>query len=380
MSKDTAADGPVRVLIGNDHLGYGDALHGVGRYLLNITTRFDPARVQAVPVILRPEPRLSQFFQERGVAIRCLGRHKQDPRALTDLVRIVREERIEVIHVQALKADTIGRIAGHLTGVPTILHGRDRIADRPLPLYVLDRVLGPRTRHALAVSETVRRYLHNERFIPESSIQVFYHGVDLSVFAGDRPGDREAVRAELGVPGDAPVAGTTIRLHPSKGHSYLLQGVKHVLETFPDFRLLIANEGPEADRLKEEARTLGIAERVVFTGSRSDVRAFLSALDVFVMPSLSEGFPNSMLEAMAMGRPVVATHVDGMGEMLTDDENALVVPPADGEAMGQALRRLLGDDGLRRRLSAASLAFAQELSIERTTERLTDLYTRIARG
>lgn len=378
MARERQSDGPVRVLIANDHLGWGDALHGVGRYLLNITTRFEAARVRAVPVILRPEPRLSQFFAERGVAIRCLGRSKNDPRALGDLIRIVREERIEVIHVQGLKSDTLGRLAGHLTGTPTILHGRDRIADRPPALHLMDRILGPRTRHALGVSETVRRYLHAERYIPEANIQVFYHGVDLSVFAGDRPGDRASVRAEFAVPADALVAGTTIRLHPSKGHIHLLRALPTVLAAHPGFHLLVANEGSEAAGLVTEAARLGVASRVRFTGSRDDVRAFLSALDVFVMPSLSEGFPNAMLEAMAMGRPVVATNVDGMGEMLVDDRNALVVPPADPGAMGAALLRLADDAALRARLSAASLAFARELSIERTVERLSELYARVA--
>ena len=113
---------------------------------------------------------------------------------------------------------------------------------------------------------------------------------------------------------------------------------------------------------------------------REDVRAFLSALDIFVMPSLSEGFPNSMLEAMAMSRPIVATSVDGMGEMLTDGENALVVPAADGAALGEALLRLCGDEELRGALSAASLEFAENLSIERTVERLTEIYYRVARS
>lgn len=380
MPNTAAPDTPVRVLIGNDHLGYGDALHGVGRYLLNITTSFDRSRVHPVPVILRPEPRLSKFFEERGIEVRCLGRSKNDPRALTDLVRIIREERIEVVHVQAFKSDTLGRIAGRITGVPTILHGRDRIAERNLPMLVLDRLLGPQTKHALAVSETVRQYLHRERYIPMENIDVFYHGVDLSVFAGDRPGDRERVRAEYSLEDGAVVAGTSIRLHPSKGHCYLLDGVAEVVKTHPEFHLLIANEGPEEAALRAQIERLGLNENVTLTGSVKDVRAFLSALDIFVMPSLSEGFPNSMLEAMAMSRPIVATSVDGMGEMLTDGENALVVPAADGAALGEALLRLCGDEELRGALSAASLEFAENLSIERTVERLTEIYYRVARS
>jgi len=372
-------DAPVRVLIGNDHLGYGEALHGVGRYLLNITTRFARDRVRPVLVILRPEPKLERLFTERDVKVHSLGRSKWDPRALTDLTRIVRQERIEIIHVQGLKADTLGRIAGLRTGVPTILHGRDRIADRPLVMRLLDRVLGPHTSRALAVSRTVRRYLNEERHIPLDRIDVFYHGVDLSVFDGVRPEERERVRTELGIPAGAVAAGTTSRLHPSKGHFHLLRGTVRVVERFPDFRLVIANEGSEAEPLRDEARKLGLEGKVLFTGSRDDIRALLSALDVFVMPSLSEGFPNAMLEGMAMGRPVVATNVDGMGEMLAHEQNALVVPPADAEAMGEALLRATGDPALRERLAEASRRFAEELSIDRTVERLTDIYASVAR-
>jgi glycosyltransferase involved in cell wall biosynthesis len=370
---------PVRVLLANDHLGYGGALHGVGRYLLNITTRFDRARVNALPVIFHSEPILSRRFEDRGVSIRCLGRGKNDPRALTDLIRIVRDEGIEVIHVQGLKADTVGRLAGMVTGVPVIIHGRDHIADRPWLIGVADRFLGPKTRHALAVSRTVADYLHEDRHVPPENIQVFYHGVDLSFFAGDHADGRASMREKFAIEDGRRVLGTTIRLHRSKGHVYLLRAIAALRDEAPDLRVLIANEGPEEETLRKEIGALGLEGTVTLTGSLDDVRAFLSALDYFVMPSLSEGFPNAMLEAMAMSRPVVATDVDGMGEMLAHGEDALLVPPADADAMADALRRLLGDDELAARLRAASHRFVEKLSIDSTVERLTELYTKIAR-
>lgn len=375
----SASSKPVRVLLANDHLGYGDALHGVGRYLLNITTRFDRARVNALPVIFHSEPILSGRFEDRGVSIRCLDRGKLDPRALTDLIRIVRAEGIEVIHVQGLKADTVGRLAGMVTGVPVIIHGRDHIADRPWVIGLADRFLGPRTRHALAVSRTVADYLHEDRHIPPGNIQVFYHGVDLSFFAGNHPEGRASMRERFGIGDGRPVLGTTIRLHHSKGHVYLLRAVAALRDDLPDLEVLIANEGPEETNLREEIGKLGLEGTVTLTGSQKDVRAFLSAIDYFVMPSLSEGFPNAMLEAMAMSLPVVATDVDGMGEMLTHEEDALLVPPADPSAMADALRRLLRDDDLAARLRAAAHRFVERLSIDSTVERLTELYTEIAR-
>jgi len=371
---------PVRVLIANDHLGWGGAFHGVGRYLLNLTSRFDPARVAAIPVILRDEPELSKVFTARGIPLRCLGRSKNDPRALTDLVRLLRKERIEVLHVQALKADTLGRIAGLWTGVPTVLHGRDRIAKRPISVRLLDRFLGPRTRYALAVSETVRQYLKRDRHIPLDNIEVFYHGVDTDFFRPAAPEEREQERRELGVPGDAIAVGTTTRLHPTKGHVHLVRAVAKLLPTEPNLRLLLANVGEEEHALREEVARLDVADKVVFAGSRPDVRLFLAALDVFAIPSLAEGFPNSMLEAMAMGRPVVSTNVDGMGEMLKPGENALVVPAEDADALARELGRMVREPDLRERLSRASLAFANVLSIRSTVERLTRIYTRLARG
>ena len=371
---------PVRVLIANDHLGWGDALHGVGRYLLNITTHFDPALVAAHPVILRDEPVLAERFRESGVNLRVLGRSKSDPRALLDLMRIVRRERIEVIHVQAIKADTLGRIVGLCTGIPTIVHGRDRIARRPGYVRATDRLLGPRTRYAFAVSDSVRRHLHLDRKIPLESIRVFYHGVDMDAF---RPLDEEqrcAERHRLGLPVDAIAAGTTTRLHPSKGHVHLVRALAKIADRAPTLYLLLANEGEEEPSLREEVDRLGLGARVIFAGSRLSVRSFLSALDIFVIPSLSEGFPNSMLEAMAAGRPVLSTDVDGMGEMLVPEKDALVVPAGDPDALAEQLWRLVSEEDLRNHLAEAAVTFADQLSIRGTVEKLTQIYHEVARG
>jgi glycosyltransferase involved in cell wall biosynthesis len=242
-----------------------------------------------------------------------------------------------------------------------------------------DRLLGPRTRHALAVSGTVREHLHLDRNIPRDSIRVFYHGVDTEAFRPVSEELRTAERRALGIPEGAIAAGTTTRLHPSKGHRYLVRALAQIADRVPNLWLLLANEGEEEASLRSEVDALGLGGRVLFIGSRPDVRSFLCALDIFVIPSLSEGFPNSMLEAMATGRPVISTDVDGMGEMLAPEQDALVVPAADPDALAQQLQRLGRDEDLRSRLAQASTRFAETLSIENTVERLTQLYHHVGR-
>jgi glycosyltransferase involved in cell wall biosynthesis len=159
----------------------------------------------------------------------------------------------------------------------------------------------------------------------------------------------------------------------------LIRAVARLEARAPQLVLVLANEGEEEAPLRAEVERSGLGGRVLFAGSRPSVRAFLSALDVFVIPSLSEGFPNSMLEAMATGRPVISTDVDGMGEMLTPGTDALVVPAADPDALAESLLRLVRDEDLRRRLAAASTRFAERLSIRNTVAMLTEIYHEVGR-
>jgi glycosyltransferase involved in cell wall biosynthesis len=165
------------------------------------------------------------------------------------------------------------------------------------------------------------------------------------------------------------------RLDPQKGHRHLLAAAAKV----PDAVFALAGDGPERPALEQLANQLGIRDRVRFLGERSDVAALLAACDVFVLPSLYEGLPISVLEAMAANRPVIATAIGGTDEVVIDGESGLLVPPAQPHAMASALRRLLEDGGLRSRLAAAGRArVTTEFSAREMVRRVTELYERLS--
>ncbi|TMB54474.1 MAG: glycosyltransferase, partial [Chloroflexi bacterium] len=185
---------------------------------------------------------------------------------------------------------------------------------------------------------------------------VIPNGVDLARFA--LPPGKCSVRDEYGIPADAPLLGVVARLEPEKGHRYLIEAMPAILRGAPDAWLLIVGEGSLEDELRSFARSLAAParDRIVFTGRREDVAAVTAELDVAVLPSPREAQGISILEAMARGRPVVASAVGGIPEVLTNGLDGLLVPPADPAALASACLRLARSPALRRSLGEAGRA------------------------
>jgi glycosyltransferase involved in cell wall biosynthesis len=175
----------------------------------------------------------------------------------------------------------------------------------------------------------------------QAPVRRIYNGVDL-----ERYDHQEAcctLPAEYGMEEGSQIVGVVARLEPEKGHPTLLEAWPQVLRAVPDAYLLIVGEGSRRETLEAQARDLKIAHRVVFTGRRDDVPAVTAALDVAVLPSYREAQGLSILEAMALSRPVVASNVGGIPEMITDGVTGLLVPPHDADALAAAITRLLRD-------------------------------------
>lgn len=192
--------------------------------------------------------------------------------------------------------------------------------------------------------------------IPPDRIQVCYEGVDLSNYHPDKhwnQTDSAQVKSELGIDVNNTVLATIARLDPGKGHEYLLQTAVQILKTHPNVTFIIAGDGSERVRLEKMAQELSISEHVIFTGFVDDIAHLLSAVDLLVHPSLAEGLSNSVMEAMAMAKPVVATHVGGMSELIVHGETGLMVPPSDTERLTEATLELLKDKNRMNAMGAA---------------------------
>jgi glycosyltransferase involved in cell wall biosynthesis len=205
------------------------------------------------------------------------------------------------------------------------------------------RILTARIDRLIAVSRSIVDKLRQEGR-DAAPISLIHNGVDLERY--DHQGPCCTLRDEYDLPAEGPIVGVVARLEPEKGHPTLLEAWRTIAAAVPDATLLVVGEGSQRAALEALAADLGVADRVVFTGRRDDVPAVTAALDVAVLPSYREALGLTVLEAMALSRPVVASNVGGIPEMIEDGVTGLLVPPRDAGALAAAILRLLRDHPL----------------------------------
>jgi glycosyltransferase involved in cell wall biosynthesis len=331
----------LNVLLGNDHLGWkGTHLHGVGTYFLNIIPKFR-APFRIIPCIMRKKDGLNDPFEAKGIDIRFFGRTKFDIRTLFDLIRIIRKEHIRVMHLQGYAATTFGRIAGRMTNVPVILHQRDADPNYPGYLTVADVLLCRYTALGLAVSEYTKEYLALMRKIKREKIKVLINPVDVNAISSVDRSRISEIKERMGFGPGTKLVGTITRFYPIKGVDCLLKAVPSVLKEAEGVKVVMCGDGPLLDSSKRLAAELGIENNVLFPGFVPEPKLWLSLFDVVVSSSYSEGCPNALLEAMAIGRPIVSTKSGGPEEFLQDGFSALMVPPGDAEGLAKGILQFL---------------------------------------
>lgn len=296
-------------------------------------------------------------LREDGYAI-----HHRKRRSGLDLMwvlwfaRLLRREGVDIVQAHNATALFYGALATTLVpGTRLLYTEHDRAFPTALRQRGLHAVLARRTRAVSTVSETLRRHLVRWEHFPAERVHVIRNGIEMR--PPDRP--RPVLRQELEL-GDRPVAGIVARLAPVKNHAMLLRAWRLVLEQVPQAVLLVVGNGTQETALKQLATSLGIAEAVRFLGFRRDIADLLGCLDVFVLSSFSEGLSLTLLEAEAMGLPVVATQVGGNPEVVQHERTGLLVPSDAPEAMASALARLLQDPAERSRLGEQGREFYRE--------------------
>lgn len=310
---------------------------------------------------------------------RTIIRRDLDPGLWRRLVREFRVARPDLVHTHLLHADLHGIPAARRAGVSYVVSSRhnDDPFRRLLPARLLNRWLWRQADAGIAISEAIRQFSIRVEGARASQVHTIYYGLDPTAVVAP-PDARQRLRATLGLDPGALLVGSVCRLTAQKGLAYALRSFARLAGEL-GAHYVIAGDGPLRTSLEDEARALGLANRVHFLGWRSDAPAVMAALDLVLAPSLWEGFGLVFLEAMAFGLPIVSTQVSAIPEVVLDGETGWLVPPRDPEALTAALRQALtAPDERRRRGEAGRRRVETVFTVEQMVERTLALYRSLA--
>lgn len=276
--------------------------------------------------------------------------------ALVQCRNLVRSLKPSIVHTHGGTAGFYGRIAAVIAHVPHIVHTYHGIhylhwkkSLKRFMFHLTDRILVMITDMIVCVAEDDYNLAIRSGLIKKNKSAIIYNGIDVKRFKVSQTQKREVINSEK--KSERLVIGTIGRLHEQKGHIYFLQAVKFILSEYPKMRFHIVGDGDLREQLERLAQQLGIINSVRFLGSRMDIPEQLAKMDIFVLSSLWEGLPIVLLEAMAARKPIVSTSVNGIPEILQDGKSALLVPSRDSQALANAIKMLIQDTGLSKRIS-----------------------------
>jgi glycosyltransferase involved in cell wall biosynthesis len=349
---------------------------GAEKQLLALLSHLDKDKYDISVWYFEGEGELKREFRDAGVETKKFK--FSCPCDLSIGVRLYRDMRTakyDIVHTHGFKADIWGGLIAKLLGVPVVistLHNQEwylrnplaRLLERFFALHIFDRII--------AVSEGIKRFAEQAGKLPKEKISRIYYGIDAPALKPDKGRD---IREEFGIDKGAPLIGCVGRLTEQKGHRYLIQAAKKVVEKFPEAKFLIVGKGGLEKKLRRLAGNLGLNSHIIFTGFRKDVYSIIDSLNLMVMPSVWEGLGLVLLEAMAMGKPVVAANTGGIPEIVQDGKTGILVKPGDADSLARAISRLLEEVALARKMSdTARLSVQEKFSIGRMVGAIDKIY------
>ncbi len=350
---------------------------GAERHTLALTTALTHRGHDCQIAYLVGDGYLAAAFASRGVRTTNLrARSWLDPVALARLARLARRERFDLLHGHLFPGEVFATLAAlRLRGVPLICtKHNDEAFLRKWHFRMLHRVISYRASRTIAISDHVRRFTVETGTAHPSRVLTIRYGYDAPAVLPTR----EASRAALGTPAEAFLVGAAGRLAAQKGHRHLIEAIPALVPEIPNLQVVIVGEGPMRPVLERRARQLGVDRHVRFPGFHPDVQSFLCGLDVFVMPSLWEGFGLVLLEAMAAGQPIVASKVSAIPEVIEDGVTGLLVPPAEPSALAQAILTLWREPAFREKLGNAGRERLRErFSLDQMVDETERVYAEV---
>lgn len=385
--------GKIKILILIDHL-YG--LGGSERNLLQIITHLDHSKFSFIICPLDSDDNhIVKELKHKGAKVFPLQVKRiyglSGLRQAFRLRRILKENEIDIIQTIHFASDVYGTLIAKWAGVPVIISSRRDMGYKFVGLMhhnpgwhllLMRRVLNKHVQKFISVSEKVRQTISESENIPLDKIVTIYNSIDVTSFPDSC--DRNNLAKQIGLDPQAPIIGTIANLRPIKGLEYFIHAAGTVIKSSPSCQFIVVGyEGSSGEseiehyykKLLQLCRDLGLTTNFYFLGYAENSAPLVSIMDIFVLSSLSEGFSNSLLEAMAAKKAVVATDVGGNAEALVHKESGILIPARDADALARSISKLIEDENLRKELGEkARERIEKYFSIERMVQTLESLY------
>jgi glycosyltransferase involved in cell wall biosynthesis len=296
------------------------------------------------------------IFREKinrsGVKVKLVDmRNRFNLRVFFQLADLMKKEKIDIVNSQGARADFFARIAAKLarvsfvvSTVPMPVEGFDVNPIKKLIYIALNRFSERFVDRFIVVSDALEKTMIEKHKIEPQRVVKIYNGIEKDEFSMEEKeleSKRLKIRREFRLEDDVPIVGVIGRLVWQKGFEYFIDAIPDVLKRVKKAKLLVVGEGVLKGELEIKSKQLKLEDKIIFTGFRSDIKDILASIDIFVMPSLREGLPMILLEAMAMAKPIVATNIEGIKEVLENGETGILVPPKDARALTAAIIDLL---------------------------------------
>ncbi len=348
---------------------------GLENGVVNVVNRLDPARFRSSVCCLRRAGAFASRILSADVPVHEMrSGGGNDPLLPLRLARLFRQTGADIVHTRNPEAFFYGFLGAKIAGTKSVVHSEHgRSFDDRQIRFLVQRVFSRYTSALFAVTEQLKRDVVAHVGIPADRIEVLYNGVDFGRFV---PAAGNRLRTELGLASDILIVGSVGRLASVKNYSLLLRAIGEIRAE--KVAVVLVGDGPERAALEAEARVLGLGEHLRFLGHREDVATLLAGMDVFVLPSISEGMSNTLLEAMAAGVVVVASNVGGNPEIVRDEIDGLLFESRNQGALRENLERLQADPALRERLARAGRErVLRDFSIDAMISRYESLYQEV---
>ncbi|MBI4051193.1 MAG: glycosyltransferase [Elusimicrobia bacterium] len=347
---------------------------GAEKTLYILATHLKSSEFEVATVIsLKPLGPYAAKLQESGIAVETLNMSRiPSPKDLLKLAQLRKKiSRLQpnIVHAFMYRAIQFCRTAKIGNKFKLLSSPRINYRTRSLPLLWLDRCLKEQDDLTITESNSSRDFFVKNLGYDPRKVSVIYNGLAVSHW-NFSPSERTEYRKRLGLESNQILIGCVGRLDAQKGQETLLKALIPLKDRYP-LKAILMGDGPMKEGLRLKVKGLNLENVVYFTGEQQNIQPWLSGMDIFVLPSLWEGTPNALLEAMALGLPCVASSVDGVTEVLEDGKSGLLVPPGDSAKLSEALERLIQDSALRQRLGAAA---KQRISEKFTLQTMLDAY------